>query len=398
MQEKEVLNSLRCNTQSIEEEIQINTLLNKTKRNRIKINNLDEFKDVLKKEGYEINEFDEEKFKEDLVKIFQVDNGVIENLHTYINNPEISYKVYDTSDLIDYIKKMILFENEYNRLCKKISSVKKLDIDRVEYEREFSLQDNVEDIIKAIEEIKDDISGIISKEGKTRLENLEREINKEYLYAKDIELLKKMVIIENENVKEKYNIESKIKTISIKIPKKINYEHIVAKKGSVEYHDYLSSNIPRMQRLIKNIHKYMKVDEKEKSTFKINQSKALQDSINIAVATYDNKEFKAISGSNDIKNYCGRTPLENATFKSSKVNKLGNLGIGYNRVNDSEKKIFEEIHRQIEKNTLKDEGNLILYTKLEPCPSCYYVISQFCKKHPNIKVQIKYSEKYGEWR
>ncbi|NFH69731.1 hypothetical protein FDC35_08780 [Clostridium botulinum] len=398
MQEKEILNSLRCNTQSIEEEIQINTLLNKTKRNRIKINNLDEFKDVLKKEGYEINEFDEEKFKEDLVKIFQVDNGVIENLHTYINNPEISYKVYDTSDLIDYIKKMILFENEYNRLCKKISSVKKLDIDRVEYEREFSLQDNVEDIIKAIEEIKDDISGIISKEGKTRLENLEREINKEYLYAKDIELLKKMVIIENENVKEKYNIESKIKTISIKIPKKINYEHIVAKKGSVEYHDYLSSNIPRMQRLIKNIHKYMKVDEKEKSTFKINQSKALQDSINIAVATYDNKEFKAISGSNDIKNYCRRTPLENATFKSSKVNKLGNLGIGYNRVNDSEKKIFEEIHRQIEKNTLKDEGNLILYTKLEPCPSCYYVISQFCKKHPNIKVQIKYSEKYGEWR
>ncbi|NFO10837.1 hypothetical protein FDB29_06895 [Clostridium botulinum] len=396
MQEKEVLNSLRYNTQSIEEEIQINVLLNKTKRNRIKINNLDEFKDALKKEGYEINEFDEEKFKEDLVKIFQVDSSVIEVLHTYINNPEITYKVYDASDLIDYIKKMILFENEYNRLCEKISSIKKMDIDRVEYEREFSLQDNVEDIIRAIEEIKDDISGIISKEGKTRLENLEREINKEYLYAKDIELLKKMVIIENENVKEEYNIESKIKTISIEIPNKINYEHIVAKKGSVEYHDYLSSNIPRMQRLIKNMHKYMKVDEKEKSTFKINQSKALQDSINIAVATYDNKEFKAISGSNDIKNYCKITPIENATFKSSKVNKLGNLGIGYNRVNDSEKKIFEEIHRQIEKNALKDEGNLILYTKLEPCPSCYYVISQFCKKYPNIKVQVKYSKKYGE--
>ncbi|HEY5524638.1 MAG TPA: deaminase domain-containing protein [Clostridium sp.] len=24
------------------------------------------------------------------------------------------------------------------------------------------------------------------------------------------------------------------------------------------------------------------------------------------------------------------------------------------------------------------------------CPSCYFVISQFCKKHPNIKVQVKY--------
>ncbi|MBZ9691723.1 deaminase domain-containing protein [Clostridium sp. M14] len=396
MQEKKAFNSLRGNTQSIEEEILINTLSKKTKKSRIKINNLDEFKDALKKEGHEINKFDEEKFKADIVKIFQVDNSVIEILHTYINNPEITYKVYDTSDLIDYIKKMILFKNEHNRLCEKISAIKKLNIDRIEYEREFSIQDNVEDIIKAIEEIKDDISGIISIEGKIRLENLEKEINKEYLYAKDIELLKKMVLVKNENVKEMYNVESKTKTISIEIPKKINYEHIVAKKGSVEYHDYLSSNIPRMQRLIKNIHKYMKVDEKEKSTFKINQSKALQDSINIAVATYDNKEFKAISGSNDIKNYCKITPLENATFKSSKVNKLGNLGIGYNRVNDSEKKIFEEIHRQIEKKALKDEGNLILYTKLEPCPSCYYVISQFCKKYPNIKVEVKYSKKYGE--
>jgi hypothetical protein len=75
---------------------------------------------------------------------------------------------------------------------------------------------------------------------------------------------------------------------------------------------------------------------------------------------------------------------------------LGKLGIGYDRVNDSEKKIFEEIHKQIEAKVLKNEGNLILYSKWEPCPSCYFVISQFCIKHPNIKVQVKYSEKYGE--
>ncbi|HEY5525692.1 MAG TPA: deaminase domain-containing protein, partial [Clostridium sp.] len=142
--------------------------------------------------------------------------------------------------------------------------------------------------------------------------------------------------------------------------------------------------------------KYMKVDEKEKTTFKIDQSKALQDSINIAVAIYDNKEFKAISGSNNITNYCTAPSLEEAIFKSSKVNKLGKLGVGYDRVNDSEKKIFEEIHKQIEAKVLKNEGNLILYSKWEPCPSCYFVISQFCKKHPNIKVQVKYGEKYGE--
>ena len=63
---------------------------------------------------------------------------------------------------------------------------------------------------------------------------------------------------------------------------------------------------------------------------------------------YDNKEFKAISGSNEIEDYCKAPPIKEASFKSSKVNKLGNLGIGYNRVNDSEKKILEEIHKQIE--------------------------------------------------
>ena len=297
---------------------------------------------------------------------------------------------------MDYIEKMILFENEHNKLCKKISEVKKLNIDRIEYEREPSSQDNVEDIINAIEEIKSDISRIISEEEKAKLENLEKELDKDYLYAKDIELLKKMVLIRKEGVKEKYNAKTKTKTISIEIPKQINYQYITAKKGTVEYHEYLSNNIPRMQRLIKNMNKYMKVDEKEKTTFKIDQSKALQDSINIAVAIYDNKEFKAISGSNNITNYCTAPPQDEAIFKSSKVNKLGKLGIGYNRVNDSEKKIFEEIHKQIEAKVLKNEGNLILYSKWEPCPSCYFVISQFCKKHPNIKVQVKYSKKYGE--
>ena len=260
----------------------------------------------------------------------------------------------------------------------------------------LSSQDNVEDIINAIEEIKSNISRIISEEEKAKLENLEKELDKDYLYAKDIELLKKMVLIRKEGIKEKYNAKTKTKTISIEIPKQINYEYITAKKGTVEYHQYLSNNIPRMQRLIKNMNKYMKVDEKEKTTFKIDQSKALQDSINIAVAIYDNKEFKAISGSNNITNYCTAPPQDAAIFKSSKVNKLGKLGIGYDRVNDSEKKIFEEIHKQIEAKVLKNEGNLILYSKWEPCPSCYFVISQFCRKHPNIKVQVKYSKKYGE--
>ncbi|GAA0086344.1 hypothetical protein UT300007_27830 [Clostridium sp. CTA-7] len=375
---------------------QENLTLKRKKKDRIKINNLKEFKDELKREGYKVNESDEEKFKEEITKTFKVDKSITERLHISIKDTEITYKANDIRDFIDYIEKMMLFENEHNKLCKKISEIKKLNIDRIEYERETSSQDSVEHIIKAIEEIKRHISRIKSEEEKIKLEDLEKELDKDYLYAKDIELLKKMVLIRKEGVKEKYNAKTKTKTISIEIPKEINYQYIKSKKGTVEYHQHLSNNIPRIQRLIRNMDKYMKVDEKEKTTFKIDQSKALQDSINIALAIYDNKEFKAISGSNNIINYCIAPPLERAIFKSIKVNKLGKLGVGYNRVNDSEKKIFEEIHKQIEAKVLRNEGNLILYSKWEPCPSCCFVISQFCEEHPNIKVQVKYIKKYGE--
>lgn len=371
------------------------TLKNR-KKERIKINSINEFKDTLEKEGYEVSGLNDEKFKEKVAKIFNLDNSVAEKFYNYIDNAEITYKVNDSKDFIDYIEKIILFENEHNKLCKEISKIKKLQIDRIEYEREPASRDNVENIINSIEEIKKSISAVISEDEKVRLKQLEKEIGKDYIYTKDIELLKKMVVIKKQGINEKYDFKNRTKTITIEIPKDINFHYIKAKKGTVEYHEHLSSNIPRMQRLTKNIKKYMKSHEKEKTTFSIDQSKTLQDSINIAIATYDNKEFKAISGSNNIKNYCTAPPIEEAIFKSSKVNKLGNLGVGYDRVNDSEKKILEEIHKQIEAKELKNEGNLVLYSKWEPCPSCYFVIYQFCEKHPEIKVQVKYSRRYGE--
>jgi len=376
--------------------IQRNILSKKRKRERIKINSVNDFKEALKKEGYKINEFDEEQLKDEIAKKLEVNKTIIESLYACIMEEDITYRANDIKDLIDYIEKMILFENEHNKLCEKISAIKKLNIDRIEYDRIPSIQDNIENMIKIIEKISNEISGRMSEKDKIRLEELEKELDKDYLYTKDIELLKKMVLHREKCVKETYNSQTKIKTISIEIQDKINYDYITAKKGTVEYHEYLSKNILRIQRLIKNMNKYIKVDEIEKTAFKIDQSKALQDTINIAVAIYDEKEFKAISGSNELKNYCSAPPLDEAVFKSSKVNKLGKLGIGYNRVNDSEKKIFEEIHKQIEKKALKNEGDLILYSKWEPCPSCYFVINQFCKKHPNIKVQVKYIKKYGE--
>ncbi|MBE6072334.1 MAG: hypothetical protein E7208_10280 [Clostridium butyricum] len=376
--------------------LQKNKVLKSMKKDRIKINNLYEFRDALKKEGYDINEADEEGFREQIAEIFKLDRSVEYRLNSCINNNEITYKVNDVQDFIDYVEKLVLFEEEHNKLCEKISHVKKLYIDRIEYEREVGHKENIEHIIKNIEKTKSNVCRVISEKEEEKLRYLEKEIDKHYIYAKDIELLKKMILINKPDIKEKYNAETRTKTIFIELPEKINYNYIKPKEGTVEYHDHLNNNIPRIQRLRKNISKYMKVDEKEKNVFKIDQSKTLQDSINIALAIYDNKEFKAISGSNDIEDYCTAPPLKEAKFKSNKVNKLGKLGTGYNRVNDSEKKIFEEIHKQIESKELKNEGKLILYSKWEPCPSCYFVISQFCKEHPKINVEVKYSKTYGE--
>lgn len=373
-----------------------NIQLKKRKKELIKINNINDFNDALKREGYNINVFDEEKRKKEVKTTFQLNDNVVDKLFECINDTEVTYRAKNISGFIDYIEQIISFENEHKKLWEEISKIERLNIDRLEYEREISFQENIEDIIKEIEQIKGDISSRINEDEKVKLDNLEKELDKDNIFSNDIELLKKMICINNENVKEKYDDNTKIRTLSIEIPKKIKYQYIKPHKGSIEYHQHLNSNIPRMKRLIKNMNKYMEVDGEEKATFRIDQSKLLQDTINIALGTFDNKEFKAISGSNEIIDYCRSPRIEEAIFKSRKVNKLGKLGVGYNRINDSEKKIFEEIHKQIEEKILKDEGDLILYSKWEPCPSCYFVIVQFCKKHPNIHVQVKYSKKYGE--
>lgn len=371
---------------------EVNTIVENNKKQRLKINSMDDFKYALKLEGYNINELDEDKFKEAIIKKFKVHSNVVDGLHKYIHNTNITYKANNSKDFIDYIEKMIILEKEHKRLWEKISHIKKLNIHRIEYEREPRIQEDVYHILKIIEVIKNDISEAISEEDNSKLKILEKEIDKTHLYSKDIELLKKIICSEGKDFEEKYNNKTQIKTISIKMPNQISCDYIPAKIGTIEFHDHITKNIPIIQRLTKNIDNYMKAEEN--ATYKINQSKTLQGSINIAMAIYDDKEFKAISGNNDIVNFCTTPARGTEAFKSNKVNRLGKLGIGYDRFNDSEKKIFEEIHKQIDAKVLKNEGELILYSKWEPCPSCYYVISQFCTKHPKIKVQVKYSKKY----
>lgn len=372
-----------------------NILPRKRKRDRLKFTNLNDLKKALEKEGYNISN-DDEGLKDKLSMIFNEKKEVIETLYICLKKSDITYKADNIEQLIDYIKSIMLFEDLHNRLCKEIIKMESLIIDRVEYERIVTTQDDVENLICIIQRLANDISKVMDIEDRFRLDKLENEINDKHVYAKDIELLRKMILFNNEFVEQTYDNDSKTKTITIKIPRDISCGYIKAKKGTVEYYEHIKKNIPRMYRLIKNMYKYINIYEKETGTFRVNQSKALQDSINIAVAVYNGKDFRAISGSDEIEGFYESPLPENAAFKSSKVNNKGKLGIGYNRINDSEKKILEEIHRQIKEKLISDKGTITLYSKWEPCPSCYLVIDQFLKKHPNINIKVRYIKKYGE--
>ncbi|NRT29330.1 hypothetical protein B0I68_002935 [Clostridium beijerinckii] len=132
----------------------INIISNKRKKERIKINNLNDFKDALKKEGYKINYFNEEKFKIEVAKAFKVENSLIEELYKCIGEEQATYRADDVSDLINYMKKIILFEYEHDRLWKKINSIKILNINRIEYERDAVSRDDVKDMLIDIKEVK----------------------------------------------------------------------------------------------------------------------------------------------------------------------------------------------------------------------------------------------------
>lgn len=367
----------------------------KTSKKRIKIRDIEDLKKALLEKNIILQSYNELNLKEIFLKDFNIDTNVFNKIYCSIKEGLITYKVEDINDFIDYIKNIIIFEDEHKKLCEKLNKIKILKIDRVEYDRIPSIQDDVEHILKIVDYIKEAISAEIDDEGKLKLNSLEDEVDRDYVYAKDIELLKKIIIYNNNNIKEEYDESSQTKTLLIEVPNNINFDYIKAEKGSVEYYQHIKSYIPRMKRLIRNIDKYIEVEEIN-GVFKINQSTAIQDSVNMAIAVFNNQEFRAVSGKNDIKNSCKLVSLEEAVFESCKVNKLGKLGIGYNRVNDSEKKIFEYINKKIEDKELNPEGNLTLYTKWQPCPSCYYVISQFINKYPKIDIKVKYYKEYGE--
>ena len=227
--------------------IERNNKIKSIKKDRIKISSIKDFNKMLQKEDYNVGLLSEIEFKKEIINEFNINNKIYEEIYKILDKGNITYKVRGVKEFIDYIECEIIFEDEHNKLCEKINKIKTLIIDRVEYERILTTQDDVEHILKIIEETKKSISTKINEEGKIKLEALEDEINRDYVYAKDIELLKRMIICNNKNVKEEYDEKSQTKTLFIEIPQKIGFDYVKAEKGTVEYHQHIKSYIPRMR-------------------------------------------------------------------------------------------------------------------------------------------------------
>lgn len=75
-----------------------------------------------------------------------------------------------------------------------------------------------------------------------------------------------------------------------------------------------------------------------------------------------------------------------------RTNRNRDINDGPLRENDTEYKLLEKVSKCIRD---KDEHSLIrMYTDLEPCLSCDYVIIQFTKRYPNITIEVYYKDEY----
>ena len=120
------------------------------KNKRVKICDIRDLNKALNKEGYNIKISDYEDFKEFFVKNFNITDKLFNEIYKVINEKIITYKVNDVNDFIMYINNSMIFEEEHKILCEKISNIKVLNINRVEYDRTPSAQDDVEHILKII--------------------------------------------------------------------------------------------------------------------------------------------------------------------------------------------------------------------------------------------------------
>ncbi|MGN0494677.1 MAG: deaminase domain-containing protein [Lachnospiraceae bacterium] len=112
----------------------------------------------------------------------------------------------------------------------------------------------------------------------------------------------------------------------------------------------------------------------------------------------DKKQYFAHSGIQNeiesVKNIGISCKPETSPLKALSVNSdnLINGEGAWLRDVDTEYKILSDIQKLLGENK-NIRGKIKLYTELEPCPSCKYVIQQFKEMYPKLEIEIVYKIK-----
>ena len=91
----------------------------KTSKKRIKIRDIEDLKKALLEKNIILQSYNELNLKEIFLKDFNIDTNVFNKIYCSIKEGLITYKVEDINDFIDYIKNIIIFEDEHKKLCEK---------------------------------------------------------------------------------------------------------------------------------------------------------------------------------------------------------------------------------------------------------------------------------------
>lgn len=86
---------------------------------------------------------------------------------------------------------------------------------------------------------------------------------------------------------------------------------------------------------------------------------------------------------------------KNYEFNNINVNEYRSIGLGHERHNDSEAKILEYINLFVKEKEI-EEFTVHLFSQLEPCLSCDYIIIKFLERFPKSNMYLYYQYAYNK--
>lgn len=100
---------------------------------------------------------------------------------------------------------------------------------------------------------------------------------------------------------------------------------------------------------------------------------------------YAHSQIKTTSGNPSLNEYSIEPQEKDIIFKATEAPDVN--GIPYLRTADTEYKILNDLAKQLG-DKVDTKGKIKLFTELDTCGSCNYIIRQFKDKYPNIEIEV----------